>query len=130
MVGRSCGKPRVSCRPRGHSTTTRGSPPSVWEEIATGRFRAPDPHFSLSGNILVRRMSPNSRKIDVEGSASKLLSSRMLRAMGQDIGHCHAASKDAIALVSSDLSRRRGKWLSGAAKAAARAITREYDAFK
>ena len=143
----SLGRPRFVGRGKWNGgpvlREAKGLVPSAWSlhhdarlapvrvrEIATGPFRAPDPHFSLSGNILVRRMSPNSRKIDVEGSASKLLSSRMLRAMGQDIGHCHAASKDAIALVSSDLSRRRAKWLSGAAKAAARAITREYDAFK
>src|SRR5947207_2295379 len=35
-------------------------------EIADGRFRSADPHYKLDGSILVRRLSPNSRKLDLE----------------------------------------------------------------
>ena len=32
-------------------------------EIATGRYRAPDPWYELTGRVVVRRLSPNNRKI-------------------------------------------------------------------
>src|SRR5207249_11600221 len=53
-------------------------------EIADGRFRSADPHYKLDGSILVRRLSPNSRKLDLESVEYrwKLVDDRMVIAMG------------------------------------------------
>jgi uncharacterized protein (DUF2252 family) len=94
-------------------------------EIAAGPFRAPDHRFKESHGILIRRLSANSRKIEVEGSADQLLSARMLEAMGREIANCHAGDTQRAAAIQADLKRRHRTWLRDSAKAAARAVAVE-----
>lgn len=96
--------------------------------IATGRYRAPDPHYSVADGIVIRRMSPNSRKIEVKDSAKDLLAPWMLKLMGEEIANCHAADP-ARQAAQDDLKRRDPDWLRNAAEAMALAITREQGEF-
>ncbi|WID99655.1 DUF2252 family protein (plasmid) [Bosea vestrisii] len=98
-------------------------------EIAAGRCRAPDPHYQVSDGIVVRRLSPNSRKIEVKDATDKLLSPRMLELMGREIANCHASDPDALLTIQEDLVRRGGDWLRQAAKAAAQSVAQEQVAF-
>ena len=75
------------------------------EVIAKGRQRSPDPHYSVSNSIVVRRLSPNSRKIDVEDDAELILSKAMLFLMAQEIANCHAGDKFFVA-AAEDFDRR------------------------
>lgn len=100
------------------------------EAVATGRFRAPDPHYRLmEGSIITRRLSPNSRKIEVRNAAAELLSPEMLRAMGQEIANCQAGDAARWPGVREDLRTRPKGWLHQAAKAAAQAVEREQKEF-
>lgn len=103
-----------------------GSTAILAGEIARGRFRSPDPHYHVRDGIVVRRLSPNSRKIEVKDAAVELVSPRMLEAMGWEIANCHANASARSAALRDDLARRNGKWLCRAAKAAARAVAREH----
>ena len=38
--------------------------PKQIEKIANGRYRSPDPYYRMDDSILVRRLSPNNRKLD------------------------------------------------------------------
>ncbi|HEY4249999.1 MAG TPA: DUF2252 family protein [Roseomonas sp.] len=98
-------------------------------EIAGGRFRAPDPRYRVKDDILVRRLSPNSRKIEVKQSAIELLSPRMLAAMGREIANCHANDPDRLPALREDLARRGKAWLREAAKVAAASVAREQQSF-
>jgi uncharacterized protein DUF2252 len=95
-------------------------------EIASGRYRAPDPWWRLTGNIIVRRLSPNSRKIEVAGEPEQLLGSRMLRAMGHELASVHLGTTRQHAALDKDFMRRDSDWLLSAAKTAAKFVTREY----
>lgn len=92
--------------------------------IATGRARAPDPHYRVTGSILVRRLSPNSRKIEAKTDANLLLRRRVLKLMGRELANCHAES-DRAAAIEHDLSGRDRDWLRAAAKAAAAFVADE-----
>lgn len=94
-------------------------------DIAAGRFRAPDPHYRVADGIVVRRLSPNSRKIEVEDAADQLLAPYMLELMGREIANCHAADPELLPALHDDLARRGKDWLRRTAKAAAQAIARE-----
>ena len=94
------------------------------ETIATGRARAPDPHYRVVGSILVRRLSPNSRKIEAKTDPNVLLKRRMLELMGHELANCHAES-DRAADTQRDLSTRDPDWLRKAAKAAAGFVAEE-----
>jgi len=93
--------------------------------IADGRARSPDPQYKVTGDVLVRRLSPNSRKIEVDGDLDTLLSPDMLDLMGFEIANCHANDATGIAAILHDLDTRDGDWLHAAAKTMAAAIVKE-----
>ena len=95
-------------------------------EIANGRFRPLDPWFRVSGNLAVRRLSPNNRKIEAEDAVGNLLMPEMLRAMGFEIANVHLGTGDCGADVGKDLRKRKRGWLTSSAKTAAEAIARDY----
>ncbi|MBB3402071.1 hypothetical protein FHT84_002303 [Rhizobium sp. BK289] len=97
--------------------------------IAGGRARSPDPRYQVAGTLLVRRLSPNSRKIEVEGDAQVLLSPEMLDLMGFEIANCHANDASLIPGVLADLDARGSDWLRAAAKAATVAVGAEQAEF-
>ncbi len=100
-----------------------------WNEIATGCHRAPDPWFRLTDNIVVRRLSPNNRKIEAEGrrtTAKFILGERMLKAMGRELAAIHLGSVDRSAEIARDLKRRKNTWLRAAAQAAQRKVESDF----
>jgi len=98
--------------------------------ISAGRYRAPDPWYRVNGGIVVRRLSPNSRKIEVEDDAAVLLEARMLRRMGQELANVHLGTGDAGKRVRAHFSRLDASWLREAATAAAKFVAGEYEEWK
>ncbi len=94
-------------------------------KIATGRYRAPDPWFALSDSIVVRRLSPNNRKLDAESHPLELISRRYLRAMGREVAAIHLGNGNAGAAIKRDLEGRDPDWLASAATRAANFVRRE-----
>ena len=82
-AGRARGQGHACLRPGRRDGGAPGrSKPLRNDAIARGRFRANDPWYRLKGNLLVRRLSPNNRKLEAEGGSIDLLTPDMLRAMG------------------------------------------------
>jgi len=110
------------------------------QEIATGKYRAPDPWYELrNGHVLVRRLSPNNRKLEakkkkeneVEGPAegervSDLVNPAMLRDMGRDLAAVHLGTGSSGKVITRDLKKRKPRWLHDATMAAAAAVRRDY----
>ncbi|MBV9929497.1 MAG: DUF2252 family protein [Alphaproteobacteria bacterium] len=96
---------------------------------ARGRFRTPDPWLKAEGEIVVRRLAPNSRKLDLE-ELRPHLRRRLLRAMARDIAGVHAGGKGGADAVKEDLARRGGGWLAQAATAVAAATERDWKAWR
>jgi hypothetical protein len=97
-------------------------------EIACGRFRPIDPWMRVGTKIIVRRLSPNNRKIDVEDASGKL-GKEMLETMAFDLASAHLGISDVGAAIVGDLDKRKRGWLLTNAKAAAAAFVREHDAW-
>src|ERR1043166_5536160 len=93
-------------------------------EIATGKYRAPDPWYALTDDIVVRRLSPNNRKLDAETHPLELIDKRMLRLMARDLASIHLGLVDAGKAIERDMRQRGASWLTGAVKRAA-ALVRE-----
>jgi hypothetical protein len=100
------------------------------QEIADGRHRARDPWYRLSGDLVLRRLSPNNRKIGAETEGAALLLADMLRAMGLELANVHLGAGDARDRIRRDLAARKGDWLGEHARRAAAAVTREFDDWK
>lgn len=102
-------------------------------ELAAGRFRSPDPWFSVSNGVAVRRLSPNSRKINAASADDEdggigivtLLGRAMLEAMGAELAALHLGSTDA-APITADLARRGSGWLAEATTRAAAHVVGDF----
>ena len=142
--------------PSGWALAHRGARTLRCEEIATGRHRSPDPYYTLRGTVLLRRLSPNDFKIEVQEVEKKkdkkakskkpkgkgaspaeqdthnavgfaaLVNSDVLGAMGRDLGAIHRGTPDRRKSILADLDHRKPGWLLAAATRAAKAVEAEY----
>jgi hypothetical protein len=97
--------------------------------IAAGRNRSPDPQYKVANGVLVRRLSPNSRKIEVDRDADILLSPDMLDRMGFEIANCQTNDPAVVPAIIADLEKRPPNWLRDAARAAATNVATEQKAY-
>jgi hypothetical protein len=98
-------------------------------EIANGRYRAADPWQHITGNIAVRRLSPNNRKIEAGDDLAHLLSPDMMLAMGADLAGVHLGTASNGAAIARDLSRRKRGWLKTDAAEMAKAVAADHAAW-
>ena len=99
-------------------------------EIATGRHRAPDPWYAVMDDVVVRRLSPNNRKLDAETHPLDLVDKRMLRLMARELASVHLGAEDASKAIGRDLRKRGANWLAHAVKAAAASVQEEQRKWK
>jgi Uncharacterized protein conserved in bacteria (DUF2252) len=101
-------------------------------EIAQGKFRSPDPWYRAAGNVLVRRLSPNNRKLEIGDrvDAGILLHPDMLWAMGRDLAAIHIGVRDRRDAIKADLDKRKKRWIRASVEAAAEFIRREHEEWR
>jgi hypothetical protein len=96
------------------------------QEISQGRYRAPDPWYSANDTLVVRRLSPNNRKITVKDNFADLLEEKMLNAMGYELANIHLGTGDNLGAIQDDLAKRKGTWLQDAVTNATDFVTDEF----
>ena len=99
-------------------------------EIAEGTFRAKDPWYRVEDGLLVRRLSPNNRKIEAEKGSISLLTTDMLGAMGRELASVHLGTADRRAAIVRDMKQRKAGWLADNAKHAGAALASDHAAWK
>jgi hypothetical protein len=136
MARRSAGIGSLG-RPRGVAVADwRGGPaareakallPSAWSlipggdrklrfaEIAFSKFRVADPWLKVRKGIVVRRLAPNSRKLDFPALTDLGLVRRLLTAMGVELANLHSARRSRVRAIVADLDARKPAWLRDAA---------------
>lgn len=142
--------------PSGWALAHRGARKLRCEEIACGRHRSPDPFYMLRRTVLVRRLSPNDFKIEVQEDEKKkdkkakskkqngkgaataeqdahkavgfaaLVNADVLGAMGRDLAAIHRGTPDRRKAILADLDRRKHGWLLATATRAAKKVETEY----
>ena len=114
-----------------HGTTPRQH---KYLELSTGAYRAPDPFLHVDRDtddrdFVFRRLSADSRKIELDKDAVADLKLELLRAMGSDLASIHAATPDASKPIATDLKARGSRWLHDAARAAREATEKDFEAW-
>jgi uncharacterized protein (DUF2252 family) len=99
-------------------------------EIASGRYRAIDPWYAVSGSIVVRRLSPNNRKLDAEDYPIELTSKKMLRAMGRELASIHLGTGKRHKAIMRDLENRSRRWLVSSVERAVHWTLSDYRTWK
>lgn len=115
------------------SAWTRASPrsgaPLLIETIANGPYRCPDPWFRLTHDVIVRRLSPNNRKIEIDHTLPEILRPRLLDAMGRELAAIHRGSADRAPLRD-HLRELPHRWLLDAARRMAEVTDKDYRTYK
>ena len=106
----------------------KGRKETMLMDLARSPSRAPDPFLDVRGGYLVRRLAPDSRKIEFDDRQRyEMTDLRVLSMMGQDLASAHAARKPAA--IETDFKRRHGAWLEVAARNAVKAVEADYKAW-
>src|SRR5262249_998709 len=91
----------------------------------TARYRAADPRYALAGKIVVRRLSPNSKKLEAEKHPDRLADSRLLELMGRDLAAVHLGLGDQADAILKDIKGRKRNWLHSAVDRMAQLVRAE-----
>ena len=111
-------------------TYVHGKQPSGLLELARSKYRAPDPFLDIRGKFVVRRLAPDSRKIELNEKAATHVEGKFLQAMAFDLASVHAAGSVGTDILRRDLKKRPRGWLYDAAKAAAAAVEKDFEEWK
>jgi len=114
--------------PRSCCSSSAAAPGALYG-LAVGVYRSPDPWLRPQGEIVVRRLGANSRKLDLADYGLRVRR-RVLGAMATDIASVHAADTGRIAAVRDDFARRGVSWLSEAALAVVEVTTRDWEDYR
>ena len=110
-----------------HDEARAAKAPLQFTELSGGRYRAPDPWLVERHGFIYRRVSADSRKIDLDAEAQARLNPRLLAAMGFDLGAIHAAARRSeLRAIHDHLPTLPRDWLAGAAHDAAEDVRRDY----
>jgi hypothetical protein len=99
--------------------------PSRFIDLAVGKHRSPDPFLTVQDRYIFRGIAADSRKVELGPQAGAELRSKLLVAMGFDLGAIHGADARADA-VRTDLGRRAPGWLYEASKTAAAWVEEDF----
>jgi hypothetical protein len=109
------------------ATGVKASAPAECATILERAVRAPDPFFWVRDGWIVRRLSPDCSRIELEQIASGRDEWRLLRAMGWETANLHLGTRGAR--IAPDLRRRPSSWLDRAARIMARATEADWRAW-
>jgi hypothetical protein len=99
-------------------------------EIASARYRAQDPWYAVKDSMVVRRISPNNRKIEADDEAFSNLTADMPNAMGRELANVHLGTADCATAIMTALDRYKQDWLAANAKKMADATERDYQDYR
>lgn len=101
-----------------------GAAPLDMAALATAADRVPDPWFKVTRSLVLRRLAPDSNKIEVGGPVAL---TKLVRFMGGEIANLHAAGRNAA--VRRELATLPAGWLRDGARRIADAVRQDYAAW-
>jgi len=102
----------------------------AYQQILDRAVRDPDPFVKLRGSWIVRRLAPFCSRIELAVLPSNRDEIRLLFAMGWETANIHLGTRDARKNVSRHLDRLKPVQLLSAAIDMAKAVTKDWHAWK
>jgi hypothetical protein len=91
--------------------------------------RAPDPALHIGERWVVRRLSPEARKVEIDEVEHAPDQKHLLHAMGRELANVHLGSAGGAAPIRSCLERLPDDWLRTASCLAATCVQQDYETF-
>jgi len=101
-----------------------------YEEILARVVRSADPALKVYEGWVVRRLAPDSRRIELAELGPERDEEKMMYAMGWETGNIHLGTPSAIDDVLKDLKKRKKKWLVKAAQKMANATVKDWELWR
>ncbi|WP_298959508.1 DUF2252 family protein [uncultured Methylobacterium sp.] len=108
----------------------RRDPTAEGRRLAAAACRAPDPALVLRGDWVLRRLSPEARKVEIEEIEHAPDQRHLLHAMGRELANVHLGSAGGAGPLRSFLDTLPDHWLRHAAALAAERVREDYDALR
>jgi hypothetical protein len=99
-------------------------------EILERAVRAYDPSLSVRKGWVLRRLAPDSRKIEIDELRRSAERSQLFEAMGWELGNIHLSTPKQRAPILRDLDRRKPRWLPKATEQMVDATVRDWKDWK
>jgi hypothetical protein len=111
---------------------SEGAPlkPKQLNDIIFGPSRAPDPFVRVGSHFLVRRISPDTRKVERSSAFDRKLDAKLLTAMASEIGSIHSQSPELSSMILESENLREGAWLYETAKLLAGLVRADHEEWK
>ena len=106
-----------------------GATPRLAGRMANGPWRSPDPTLAYDAHHVLRRLAPNSRKLDLEKLEAGQ-QERLIAAMARDLAAVHGETDALRSAIDADLARRGKDWLAHAATDVARWTETEFAKYR
>ena len=88
--------------------------------------RAHDPSFRVHPGWLIRRLAPDSRRIELKTLARRREAKELLYAMGCEAANVHLGTRAQRSVLMRDLRRRRGEWLQKAVERMGESVVKDF----
>jgi hypothetical protein len=98
-----------------------------YEDILACAVRSLDPAVRVHEGWVVRRLAPDSRRIELSELGPERDEKRMMHAMGWETGNIHLGTPKAIPAVLQDLKDRKRDWLVKAARKMTKATVKDWE---
>ncbi|MDW6025753.1 DUF2252 family protein [Mesorhizobium sp. BAC0120] len=95
-------------------------------DLATARYRSPDPFMISRSGYMIRRLAADSQKLDADDALVRSDTADWFAGMGYDLASIHSAGRVSPDQVATDLRRRGDKWLSTGAELAVEQVKRDF----
>jgi hypothetical protein len=102
----------------------------LYSAILRRAVRCPDPYVQLRGHWIVRRLSPDCSRIELEALGSGRGELRLLAAMGYETANIHLGTVEKRRAILKDVRQGKGNWLLGAAQAMAAAVEKDWKVWR
>jgi hypothetical protein len=104
------------------------NPPKIYvRKLLSKAIRVPDPYFVVTRHWIMRRLAPDSARIDLGDLPAERDELKLLRAMGWETANFHLGSKRRK--IAAHLDGLKGRWLEHAAEEMAAATTEDFRAW-
>lgn len=110
------------------SAWASGREPGLADRVAHGRYRSPDATLRYADDHVVRRLGPNSSKIDFE-TLAPALHANLFAAMGGELAAIHCGAGDAATLAC-ELAAMPREWLKHAGRKVAGATKADWEGWR
>jgi hypothetical protein len=101
-----------------------------YEEVLARAVRSLDPVVKVYDGWVVRRLAPDSRRIELTELGPERDEKRMLAAMGWETGNIHLGTPMAVKAVLADLNDRKPDWLVKAARKMQETVSKDWERWK